>query len=266
MARKKIEDEADDHERWLVSYADFMTLLFAFFVVMYAVSSVNEGKYRILSNALGSAFGLSPVAPIGPPQINIQPQLPLQPLVLRGPKSRTSDGLKREKEHMTAMARSLLDALAPLVQQGKVRITQSTRGVTVEINASVLFAPGSAMLAPESRQALTAVASVLRNDQHPIQVEGHTDNTPINTAQFPSNWELSTVRASSVVRLFIENDLKKERLSAVGYGDTRPLAPNDSIQDRQRNRRVEVVIMAALPDTVTEVPIYPSSSVIAHPR
>lgn len=263
MARKKIEDEEDDHERWLVSYADFMTLLFAFFVVMYAVSSVNEGKYRILSNALGSAFGSSHATPIGLPPINIQPQLPLQPLVLHGPKARAPDAMRREKDHMTAMARSLLDALAPLVQQGKVRITQSTRGITVEINASVLFAPGSAVLANESRQALTAVAGVLRNDQHPIQVEGHTDNTPINNAQFPSNWELSTVRASSVVRLFIENGVKKERLSAVGYGDTRPLAPNDSIQDRQRNRRVEVVIMAATPDTVTEVPVYPSSNTAA---
>lgn len=260
--RKKHDDEADNHERWLVSYADFMTLLFAFFVVMYAVSSVNEGKYRVLSNALGSAFGQARITPQIVPhnRDQVAPQLPLQPLQLRPPKSRSNDTLRREKERMTAMARSLLDALAPLVRQGKVRVTQSSRGVNIEINASVLFAAGDARLTAESNQALTAVAAVLKDDEHAIQVEGHTDTTPIATALFPSNWELSAVRASSVVRLFIENGVAKQRLTALGYGDTRPVDANDTPEQRQRNRRVEVVILSELPETVTELPVYPSGS------
>jgi len=260
--RKKHEDEADNHERWLVSYADFMTLLFAFFVVMYAVSSVNEGKYRVLSNALGSAFGQARITPqVGPHNLDqVAPPLPLQPLQLRHPRSRSNDTLRREKERMTAMARSLLDVLAPLVRQGKVRVTQSSRGVNIEINASVLFAAGEARLTAESNQALTAVAAVLKDDEHAIQVEGHTDTTPIATTLFPSNWELSAVRASSVVRLFIENGVAKQRLTALGYGDTRPVDANDTPEQRQRNRRVEVVILSELPETVTELPVYPSGT------
>lgn len=261
MARKKHEDEADNHERWLVSYADFMTLLFAFFVVMYAVSSINEGKYRVLSNALGSAFGQARITPLVPPSpVQITPQLPLRPMQLGTPKPRNSEALRREKEHMTAMARSLLDALAPLVKQGKVRVTQSSRGVNIEINASVLFAPGEAKLTAESSQALIAVAAVLKDGEHAIQVEGHTDTIPIATPMFPSNWELSAVRAGSVVRLFIEQGVDKQRLTAVGYGDTRPLGANDTPDGRQRNRRVEVVILSSLPETVTEVPVPPSGA------
>jgi chemotaxis protein MotB len=158
---------------------------------------------------------------------------------------------------MTAIARSLLEALAPLVRQGKVRVTQSSRGISIEINASVLFAPGEASLTAESSRSLSAVAAVLKNDQHAIEVEGHTDTIPIATAVFPSNWELSAVRASSVVRLFIENGIAKQRLSAVGFGDTRPVGPNDTAPQRQRNRRVEVVILSAPPENVTELPVRP---------
>jgi len=258
MARKKHEDEPDNHERWLVSYADFMTLLFAFFVVMYAVSSVNEGKYRVLSNALGNAFGLQRIGPPPLPHADPLPPLPLRPLQLRGPKPHAADALRREKERMTTMARSLLDALAPLVREGKVRVTQSSRGISVEINASVLFGPGEAKLGSDSSQALQAVASVLKDDNHAIQVEGHTDTTPINTPLFPSNWELSAVRASSVVRLFIESGIASQRLSAVGYGDTRPVGSNDNAEGRLRNRRVEVMVLSGLPDPVTELPLPPA--------
>ena len=262
--RKKHEDEAENHERWLVSYADFMTLLFAFFVVMYAVSSVNEGKYRVLSNALGSAFGQPRIAPptLTPtlPQSQTMPQLAPRPLQLGGSKPRANEGLRREREKMTAMARHLLDALAPLVKRGKVRVTQSARGISLEINASVLFAAGEARLTEESSQALIAVAGVLKDDDHMIQVEGHTDPVPIATAMFPSNWELSAVRASSVVRLFVEHGVAKQRLTAVGYGETRPLGLNDTPEERQRNRRVEVMILSSLPETVIELPVFPTGA------
>lgn len=183
MARKKYDEESDSHDRWLVSYADFITLLFAFFVVMYALSSVNEGKYRVLSNSLINAFGRSPIAPS---QSIPQTSPSGLPRVLPQ-RQRSSEALRREKEQLTGVASNILKVMAPLIQQGKVRVTQNGRGVNVEINASVLFAPGEARLSEESIQALKAVAEVLKDDDHAIQVEGHTDSIPIRNAQFPSN-------------------------------------------------------------------------------
>lgn len=251
MARKKYEEESDNHDRWLVSYADFITLLFAFFVVMYALSSINEGKYRVLSNSLVNAFGRVQTAPI---QGEPQPSPGGLPRALP-PRQRTSEAVRREKEQLTGVARDILQVMAPLVQQGKVRVTQSERGVNVEINASVLFAPGDARLSGDSIQVLRAVAAVLREVDHAIQVEGHTDSVPIRTVQFPSNWELSAVRASSVVRLFIESGLSEKRLTAVGHGSTQPVGPNDTAEGRLRNRRVQVMILSNIPENATEVPV-----------
>ncbi len=252
MTRKKYEEDLDNRERWFVSYADFITLLFAFFVVMYAISSINEGKYRVLSNALGSAFGKAPIA-VGIRPEN-QPEFPLRKIPEF--KLRMNEAkLRHERENMTVVARDLKNVLAPLVREGKVRVTQSARGVRVEINASVLFAPGEAKLTLESGQALRAVAALLKSDTHAIQVEGHTDNIPINNLMFPSNWELSGVRASSVVRLFIDSGVDENRLTAIGHGPTQPASPNDTLEGRARNRRVVVMILAALPDPVTEVPV-----------
>jgi chemotaxis protein MotB len=258
MARKKHEEEAENHERWLVSYADFITLLFAFFVVMYSISSVNEGKYRVLSNSLGDAFGH---APTGPPAFRDggRPALPLTPRSLIRP--RNDAPMRREKEQMTGLARDLLGALAPLIRDGKVRVTQSARGISVEINASVLFAPGDARLGAQSEEVLRAVARVLKNDNHAIQVEGHTDNVPIKSANFPSNWELSAVRASSVVRLFMDNGVTENRLLAIGHGANQPVGSNDTPEGRLRNRRVQLMIPSSLPETVTEVPLLPAEAV-----
>ena len=248
--RKRFEEEPDNHERWLVSYADFMTLLFAFFVVMYAISSVNEGKYRVFSNSLLNAFG-KPRPMLNEPE----PQAPQRPMQLL-PRPRPHDALlRREREQMTGIARDLLKALAPLVTQGKVRVTETSRGVSIEINDSILFAQGEAKLSTESSEVLKAIATILKSDAHAIQVEGHTDNVPISKAQFPSNWELSAVRASGVVRLFIENGIGENRLVAVGHGSNQPAASNDSAEGRMRNRRVQVMILSGLPEVVTELPV-----------
>jgi chemotaxis protein MotB len=254
MERKKFEEEHENHERWLVSYADFITLLFAFFVVMYAISSLNEGKYRVLSNALGTAFGKAQTVSLPVIKHDVRPP---QPVIVQqtAQQKHNLEILQRERESLTGVARDILKVLAPLVNQGKVRVTQSSRGISVEINASVLFAPGEAKLTPESGEALNAVAQILKNDPHSIQVEGHTDSVPINTTAFPSNWELSSVRASSVVRLFIANGIPEKRLTAVGHGPNFPVASNETAEGRLRNRRVEVMILARLPEPVTEVPV-----------
>jgi chemotaxis protein MotB len=162
--------------------------------------------------------------------------------------------MRREKERLTTLAKDLSATLAPLVKEGKVRVTQNSRGVSVEINASVLFASGDAALTADSREALRAVASLLKDDPHAVQVEGHTDTTPISNVAFASNWELSAVRASSVVRLFIEAGVAPERLSVVGHGSNVAVASNGEPDGRARNRRVAVTILSALPDTTTEIP------------
>jgi chemotaxis protein MotB len=198
-----------------------------------------------------NAFGRVQSAPIkGEP--------PSEPAILQRPlppRPRNAEAIRREKEQLTGVARNILQVMAPLVEQGKVRVTQSARGVNVEINASVLFATGDAKLSPDSAQALRAVAEVLKDDDHAIQVEGHTDSVPIKTAQFPSNWELSAVRASSVVRLLIESGIAEKRLTAVGHGPTQPVGSNETAEGRMRNRRVSVMILSNLQDAATEVPV-----------
>jgi chemotaxis protein MotB len=239
-ARRKFDDEPDNHERWLISYSDFITLLFAFFVVMYAISSVNIGKYKVFSDALGDAFGgQGSATPVNTEVLN----LPIPNPALK----RRTELLRKEKEQMTKLAQDLLSTMAPLVKEGKVRVTQNSRGVSVEINASVLFDPGQAKLTPGSREALTEVAKVLMNDPHAVQVEGHTDNVPISNANFPSNWELSAARAGAVVRLFIDAGVPPPRMSAVGHADNIPVASNSDIEGRARNRRVAVTILSGIP-------------------
>jgi chemotaxis protein MotB len=248
MARKKYEDSGDNHERWLISYADFITLLFAFFVVMYAISIVNEGKYKVLSNALGDAFGGRAATKTNP---SVEPALPLSSLIAH----KRAEAAKRERERLDILARELSKTLAPLIKSGKVRVTQTGRGVSVEINASVLFDPGEARLTGDSKEVLGAVADLLKSDTHAIQVEGHTDNTPISNSAFASNWELSTVRASSVVRLFIDKGVAEKRLTALGNAANQPVASNDDPVGRARNRRVAVTILAALPEGGGEQPV-----------
>ena len=272
MARKKAPEEHDNVERWLVSYADFITLLFAFFVVMYAISSVNEGKYRVMSDSLINAFK--------DPQstdklIQMQTRNPEimtgtgQPIGKSVPQPRqTADGPERAKaaESMKRVAKNVLQAMQPLIRDGQVRVTQSPRGVTVEINASVLFTSGEAVLQPQSTEALAAVAEVLTQVDNPIQVEGHTDNIPINSPSFPSNWELSSSRAGSVVRLFNERGVPAARMVAIGYADNRPVDTNATLDGRGRNRRVNVLILNEVGGVASEITLQDETQIAVPAR
>lgn len=249
--RRRIAYDHDNHDRWLVSYADFITLLFAFFVVMYAVSAVNEGKYRVLASTLGGAFGKQvDEAPV--PRL---PAVTLPPEVQR--RTLREQQAIEERTHMTEVASSLLDVMAPLVKEGKVRVTQSRRGVSIEINANVLFQPGRAELAPPSLAVLRAVAEKLRHEPFDLEITGHTDDVPISNSVFASNWELSAVRATSVVRLLADEGIATARLFAIGREASQPIAPNDSAEGRARNRRVELMILSAMPDAIEEIPVRP---------
>ena len=254
MRRRKLPEEHDHHERWLISYADFITLLFGFFVVMYSISSLNEGKYRVLSDALVNAFKNTPSSE-QPARLNPPPARATTPLPSNTLETELDPKFKKRTEDMREIAQDLLQVLAPLVNDNQVKITQSLRGVTVEISAAVLFAPGQASLQPESAKALAAVAHLLAQAPNQIQVEGHTDDAPINTVFYPSNWELSSARASSVVRLFSANGVAPERMVAIGYADNRPLVANADNESRARNRRVTMLIVSEAPNPATEIPL-----------
>lgn len=259
MARrnKKHAEEHENLERWLVSYADFITLLFAFFVVMYAISSVNEGKYRVLSDSLVTAFksasvvdgGAVMVVPTRSPGSTIK-----QVVVKEDPK--LVEARQQQRDKMRNVAKDIFSVLAPLVQQGKVRVLETSRGVTIEINDSILFYPGQAQLEQTSVRAMRAVGEVLAPTDFPVTIEGHTDNIPIRTPQFPSNWELSAVRATTVLRLFVDAGVAPEHLTAIGYGETRPVENNESVEGRARNRRVSILIDSMQPEKAA--PIMPS--------
>lgn len=226
--RRRRHADSAHTDRWLVSYADFITLLFAFFVVMYAISQVNEGKYKLLSDSLIQAFKPESASPE------------------HSPDERAGAGpgnANQAQASMKEIAHEVVSALGDLVNTGQVRVTESGLGVAIEINSSVLFESAQAQLTPQAVPILRELARVLAPLPNDLQVEGHTDNASIATAQFPSNWELSSARASSVVRLFIDQGIASVRLVAVGYSDTRNIVPNTTADGRVRNRRVTVMIL-----------------------
>jgi chemotaxis protein MotB len=215
----------------MVSYADFVTLLLAFFVVMYSISSVSEGRYRKVSEALQQAFKTSE-----PRKPAIMEANRLPPAVSPQPSAAGVPG-------MQAMAEDIRSVLDDLMRSGQVRVTETERGIAVEIDASVLFAPGDAELGRDAARSLTAIARILARTPNGLLVEGHTDNSPISSPMFPTNWELSSARASRVVRLFAQAGVAPERMGAVGFGEHRSIDTNTTPEGRSRNRRVTVVIM-----------------------
>jgi chemotaxis protein MotB len=241
LRRKRVD--RDNHERWLISYADFITLLFAFFVVMYAISSVNEGKYKTLGLSLGSAFGSKPINPneVGPIRLT-EEEIYFKSIIERR-NSKLVEIQRRQAERRQLLVNKLNQAMSGFVKNGQMTVSETPRGVMLEINANTLFAQGGADLSTAARNTLTDVAKVLAEGEQLIEVEGHTDDVPISTPIFPSNWELSSARASSVVRLFIDNGMQGKRLTAVGSADNHPVVPNDSIEGRTRNRRVTITLL-----------------------
>ncbi len=249
IRRKPIEDDDESPDRWLVSYADFITLLFAFFVVMYAISSVNQSKYSDLTSSMGTAFsGVSPSDTEGhiknrsgtKNKIKGQQSSLIKPLPLS---HLYSEKLHRERESMTNMGIDLSNTLAPLISEGKVHVAQNNRGIRIDIHDSLLFSAGSAELATNASNILNEIAALIKDNQRLIQVEGHTDNTPIHNAAYFSNWELSAMRASSVVRMLSDLGIIDSRLSALGFGSVQPISENDTPIGRARNRRVSIIIL-----------------------
>ncbi|QKE41113.1 MAG: OmpA family protein [Ferrovum myxofaciens] len=242
MARhsRRAERDHSDH-RWLVSYSDFITLLFAFFVVMYAISAVNESKYARFHSAINSAFKES-VRQGSSGGLVIEQDSVIKSLIDER-NSRFVELQRRQQDSIRAMLHQLDSVLAPLVKQGMVRVLQTGRGIVIDLNAQVLFQEGDADLQANAYPPLDEVAKVLNTTGLAVEVKGHTDNIPISIARYPSNWELSTARASGVVRFFINDGVVSQRLTAAGDAENDPLVPNDSPEDRARNRRVTVTVL-----------------------
>jgi chemotaxis protein MotB len=254
MRRRQRKHESHNNERWVVSYADFITLLFAFFVVMYAISSLNEGKYRVLSNALQTAFGQAPgpptpVAVVSSQPVVVMPAPRIDPAAARA---------RRDERQLKDAADRLARALAPLAAKGIARVSLAPRGVVVEIGASALFQSAEAKLDATAVPQLQAVAAVLAELDNALQIEGHTDSLPIATPQFPSNWELSAARAAAVARVFIDAGVAAPRVAVLGHADTRPVEPNDHAEGRARNRRVQLLVLGR--EAAREAPSFMSGA------
>ncbi|MBD3404444.1 OmpA family protein [candidate division GN15 bacterium] len=235
--RRDLDDD-DNLDRWLLTYADLITLLLAFFIVMYSMSQLDAKKFGKMTEALTG--------------------------VLRGGESilneqtdhtKTGHGLLNIGD-LSMIQRHVEERFKSLNEELEIATEVTERGLVVHVMESALFRPGSADLHPKARKVLDIVADFARPLPNHIRVEGHTDDTPINTRIYPSNWELSSARATEVVRYLIdEHGIPADRISALGYGQFRPVAPNNTAENRARNRRVDIVVLT-MELTLTE----PSSS------
>lgn len=236
MARRRREEEPINHDRWLVSYADFITLLFAFFVVMYSISSINEGKYKVLSDSMEGIFSQ--------PERAIKP-IPVGDERFKG-QSDSDDGESGSgsvaQDPLASIAEQIRDQFDGLLGDGKLHVRANEMWLELELSSSLLFPSGDAIPHQDAFDIIEKISSILAPFDNPIQVEGFTDNLPISTAQYPTNWELSAARAASIVRMLVMDGVQPERLAAVGYGEFQPIADNDDAAGRARNRRVVLVI------------------------
>jgi len=278
--------EHENEERWLLTYADMLTLLFALFMVLFSISSVNISKYQVLQQSLKAAFSGS-ILPGGrailqsgsestsahtPATAEVPSIVPLVPTPTARSSSSTGSAnpAAAAKPMTSAQLQAALNSMSASISEqnnfiqlkekldayakahgfaNKVQAVIERRGLVVRVlTDNLLFDSGSATLQPGAYQLLDEVAQLLNLDPtHPITVEGHTDNQPIATAQFPSNWELSTARATNVVRFLISRGVNRYRLGAVGYADLHPIASNATAAGRAHNRRVEIVLMRLNP-------------------
>jgi chemotaxis protein MotB len=225
-----IDDEDDDANRWLLPYADFITLLLAVFVVMYSVSNVEESKFKSLSESLSIA-------------LNVKNTESKNNNFISDKTNSMIEQIHTRESQIAEINHALQNDLAPLIAQNKINIIKLKDGISIVINDSFLFKSGQAQIDPTFEKDLTQISEILKKYPNQIQVEGHTDNDRIQTGMYPSNWELSSARASSVVRAFITNGVQESQLTAIGYAANQPIESNNSEEGRYRNRRVAIKIL-----------------------
>lgn len=227
--KKRLGLENDSHERWLLTYADLITLLLAFFIVMYSMSRIDAGRFNNVAEALQGVLKGRTVIMRGKTLLNGED--------VGGGALKIGDLRLMHAKIIQAIREAGIDQeINPIIDE---------RGLVIHVTESALFDEGSADLEPRARRALDIVARSLKGLANGIRIEGHTDSRPIHTQRFPSNWELSTARAATVVRYFVDDhQWSPDHISALGYGEFRPLAPNDNAENMAKNRRVDIVVLA----------------------
>jgi chemotaxis protein MotB len=269
MARRRRHEEHENHEAWAIPYGDLVTLLLAFFVVMYAMSSVNEGKYRVLSDSLSEAFNGTPPPGKSAASFDDSPralELPRNqvhrlmtaslPVNSQAADTKPAEAAKAapadvpdaeegNNAELAEVADQVSAAMGSLVAAGEVHVRRYQNWIAVDISSDILFGSGVAHLSGPAVPVLQRLADALKPFPNAIRVEGHTDDRPIQTSEFPSNWELSAARAASVVHLFMDRGIAADRLAVMGFGQYRPTTSNVSVTGRNANRRVAVLILDA---------------------
>jgi chemotaxis protein MotB len=259
MPRRKKSRPHSNHERWLVSYADFVTLLFAFFVVLYASSQVDQRKVGKLALAIQVAFQGLGVFQASSTEIplNMNDPMPFSTVQAIENLERTSEIGRIASQPTDALAGSaendlstvqgeLKEALHGEIATRQVSLRRESEGLIISLREFGFFDSGSASIKPGAVPALDRIASILAIRTCRLRIEGHTDNVPIHTSEMPSNWELSTGRATELIRLLIERyRLAPDRLSAAGYAEFHPIASNLTAEGRAQNRRVDIVVLTS---------------------
>lgn len=231
MGKKKHDEEHENAERWLLTYADLITLLLAFFIVMYSMSKVDAKKFGAVAQALQAVLHGK-----GVEMLKGQGNLVLAPPEAGGPMKIGDLKLLQAKINKIAKDMGLKD---------KISADMDGRGLVIRISESAFFDQGSADLKPEAMTVLDALSVILKSVPNHIRFEGHTDNLPISTPKFPSNWELSVSRATTCVRYLIEHhEFPPDKISALGYSEYRPIASNSTFEGRAKNRRVDIVVLS----------------------
>jgi chemotaxis protein MotB len=283
MSRRRKPAEHVSHDRWLVSYADFITLLFAFFVVLFSSSQVDKRKVGKLAEAIQGAFqnmGILQVANSRSPMVTTNP-LPTATVQMiekgKGISGRSQLPAELEKfsgdapashAQLDTVQNQLEQALQSELQRHEVALEAHREGLVVSLREIGFFDSGSADIRPSAEAAVRRIATVLAAQDNNIRIEGHTDNVPIHNAHFASNWELSTARATEMTRLFIMGfHFPPSRLSAAGYAEYHQAAPNTTVEGRAMNRRVDIVVLPSVPGVAAATqPGLPSPGALVAPQ
>lgn len=238
MPRRNTEPEkAPNHERWLITYSDLITLLMIFFILLYTISNVNSKKFAQLSASMSEAL-------LGQNSGKFIGEAPGPFMIQNGKPANQAEveELEKAKKEIDKMVKE--EGL-----EGKVEVSQESRGLVISLKEALLFESGSAVINDNAKNIILKISNTLKKTHNQIRIEGHTDNLPIHNALFASNWELSTTRATNVVRLMINSSgLDPANLSATGYGEYRPIVANTNETNRAKNRRVDIVVMRQIFD------------------
>ena len=233
MPRKRTEDEAKaGSPEWMATYGDMVTLLLCFFVLLFSFATLDVQKFRAIAQSMNGSLGV----------LDSGMTLSMEPLINSFP----SDSPTEEVEEFQKLYEEMSEYIKENNLESSIVLMLDERGLLVRFMDNVLFDSGKADLTPKAREIINKVAEIIRQNDKNVRVEGHTDNVPINTFRFPSNWELSTTRAVNVVKYLVEEcDIEAKRMSASGYSDQHPIDDNTTHTGRQKNRRVDMVILRA---------------------